>query len=56
MKRDKFSYLKLLKKYIAHVGDCEGTAFIEDRYLSHSIFTEKEKEILIELSNQLRNE
>lgn len=27
---DDFDYKKLLKKYIQHVGECEGTTFIED--------------------------
>ncbi len=37
-------YRKLLKKYIKHVGSCEGITFLEDyrRNYSGGIFTDEE--------------
>ena len=37
-------YLELLKRYIQHVSDCEGTTFLSDRY--RDFFTPDDFEIL----------
>lgn len=49
-KLTKRDWKELLKKYIKHVGDCEGTDFIEEHLLTE--FAPEEREILINLSSK----
>lgn len=47
-------YITLLKKYIKHVGEMEGTYFIyEDLYPNYKRFTKKEAEELLKLEKEL---
>ena len=46
-------YRELLKKYIEHVGDCEGTDFIDEYRFMPRVFSEEEANILWELSNEI---
>ena len=45
-------YRELLKKYIEHVGDCEGTDFIY-RHMDMYDFSEEEAAILNQLSKEV---
>lgn len=45
-------YRTLLKKYIRHVGECEGANFIETWYASDVKFTDPEKLALQELERE----
>ena len=46
-------YKELLRKYIEHVGDVEGTYFISSIYRDSSMFSEEEWNELIKISNSI---
>jgi hypothetical protein len=50
--------ISLLKKYMAHVADCEGIDFVDKIGLrpSYQKFSDKEKELLEDLSKEVSNE
>ena len=47
-------YKKLLRKYIKHVEDHEGSTFISEEQLDSDDFTEKEINELIALNDEYR--
>lgn len=49
------NYELLLKKYIRHVGECEGTDFVGyiGVYMSEVEFTPEEKQKMEEISNEV---
>lgn len=51
-------YKELLKKYIKHVDDCEGSMFLYEHSLKYSEvkFTEEEKTVLKEIERELKEE
>lgn len=48
-------YRELIKKYINHVGECEGVSFIQNNYLGKE-FSKEEKEELIKLDKEAYDE
>jgi hypothetical protein len=45
-------YRTLLLKYINHVGECEGTTFLSDRWHDDRLFTDEEWSVMQQLDKE----
>lgn len=48
---NRIDYRNLLKKYINHVGECEGTVFLSSTY--EDSFTKEEYDELLKINKEL---